>query len=127
MSASPCQLPPERRTRLARLLGMLGSNHAGEVANAGTMADKLVREAGLTWELVLGGITEQDPPPAHDPRGTTAPPWRKMAAKILAAGNLNDWERGFVEGLLERWHDDLTPKQQKVFDRLVRAYTARAP
>jgi hypothetical protein len=37
------------RIRLARLLGMLGSDHDGEVANAGRLADRLVRGAGLTW------------------------------------------------------------------------------
>ena len=41
------------RTRLVRLLGMLGSNHHGEVANAGSLADRLVRDRGQTWMASL--------------------------------------------------------------------------
>jgi hypothetical protein len=41
------------RNRLARLPGMLGSTHPGEVANAGRAADRMVRAAGLDWPAVL--------------------------------------------------------------------------
>ena len=51
------------RDRLARLLGMLGSDFDGEVANAGRLADRLVRNAGLTWPDVLAPSL---PPPDHD-------------------------------------------------------------
>jgi hypothetical protein len=39
--------------RLGKLLGMLGSEHDGEVVNAGRMAAALIREAGMTWTEVL--------------------------------------------------------------------------
>src|SRR6516164_256598 len=41
------------RERLARLLGMLGSAHDGEVVNAGRLAVRLLKSAGLTWEQAL--------------------------------------------------------------------------
>jgi hypothetical protein len=45
------------RERLARLLGMLGSTHEGEVVNAARLAVRLIREAGLTWpEILESGI-----------------------------------------------------------------------
>ena len=44
-------LDPSAAERLAKLLGMLGSNHDGEVSNAARMADALVREHGLTWAM----------------------------------------------------------------------------
>ena len=37
------------KVRLARLLGMLGSAHDGEIANAGRMAHRLVTACGVTW------------------------------------------------------------------------------
>jgi hypothetical protein len=37
------------RDRLAKLLGMLGSDHDGEVVNAARAADRLVRRSGLRW------------------------------------------------------------------------------
>jgi hypothetical protein len=52
------------RVHLAKLLGMLGSDHLVEVANAGRLADQLVRAAGLTWPDV---ITPTHPPPDADP------------------------------------------------------------
>ena len=41
--------------RFLKLAGMLGSGHAGEVANAAMMASKALTDAGLTWGEVLEG------------------------------------------------------------------------
>jgi hypothetical protein len=46
---------PFDRERVAKLLGMLGSEHDGEVVAAGRAADRLVRASGLTWRAVLVG------------------------------------------------------------------------
>lgn len=43
------------RDLLAKVLGMLGSEHAGERAAAAAKADAMVKEAGLTWAQVLSG------------------------------------------------------------------------
>ncbi|HEY2615981.1 MAG TPA: hypothetical protein VGI78_01455 [Acetobacteraceae bacterium] len=42
------------RARLAAILGMLGSEHAGERAAAGLQAEAFRRKHGLTWEELLG-------------------------------------------------------------------------
>jgi hypothetical protein len=42
-------LPAKARTRLAALLGMLGSDHDGEVTNAARAARRLIQHHGLTW------------------------------------------------------------------------------
>src|SRR6516165_6110804 len=41
------------RGRLARLLGMLGSLHDGEVVNAGRLAVRMLKQAGITWQQLL--------------------------------------------------------------------------
>jgi hypothetical protein len=41
-------LPPALADKLAKVLGMLGSAHDGEVAAAGRRADAMVKGAGLT-------------------------------------------------------------------------------
>ena len=46
-------MTPLDRERLAQVLGMLGSHHDGEIANAGRRAHRLIREAGLTWREPL--------------------------------------------------------------------------
>jgi hypothetical protein len=51
------------RTRLVRLLGMLGSDHQGERANAGALADRFIRERELTWEQVVASEGQCSPSP----------------------------------------------------------------
>ena len=42
------------RTKLAKILGMLGSAHEGERAAAAALASKMLADAGLTWFDLLG-------------------------------------------------------------------------
>jgi hypothetical protein len=46
-------LDPAKADRLAKILGLLGSDHDGERAAAGLKADQLLRESGLTWREVI--------------------------------------------------------------------------
>lgn len=46
------------RKKLVRVLGMLGSAHAGERDNAAQAATRMLKEAGLTWYDVLD-VTEE--------------------------------------------------------------------
>ena len=39
--------------KLIKVLGMLGSGHAGERDNAARMATQILKDAGLTWYDVL--------------------------------------------------------------------------
>jgi hypothetical protein len=61
--------------RLARILGMLGSEHAGERASAALAAHRLVKAAGGSWWQLLSPAKVAAPPPRsrrfvdifHDP------------------------------------------------------------
>jgi hypothetical protein len=108
------------RDRLAKLLGLLGSDYDGEVANAGRLADKLVRGAGLTWpDVIAPALTAPD----HDHRGDTAADplrgnWRAMAAVCARFPHLIDrWEWQFLSGL-QRF-PRLSIKQQAILVRIV--------
>ena len=105
-------LTPAGRAKLAAILGRLGSEFDGERAAAGLMADRLVREAGLTWPDVLAA-----PPPATPP-----PPiedWRACAAWCADRPELlNPWEQSFLSGLAAR-HKPLTPRQANILQRLL--------
>jgi hypothetical protein len=63
---------PARR-RLAAILGMLGSAHAGERAAAAIQAEALRRKLGLTWAELLAS-QEAEPPPPPPPVWTPPPP-----------------------------------------------------
>jgi hypothetical protein len=108
------------RDRLAKLLGLLGSDFDGEVAAAGRLADKLVRNAGLAWSDVLAPAL---PPPEHDHRGDPdADPlrgnWRAMAVACTHYPHLLDkWEWQFLSGL-QRF-PRLSSKQHAILVRIV--------
>jgi hypothetical protein len=46
-------LSQAQRTKLAKLLTLLGSDHRGERDAAGQAAHRLVANSGLTWQQVL--------------------------------------------------------------------------
>ena len=89
-------LPASDRERLAKLLGMLGSDHAGERDNAARAAHQLVQQRGITWREVVThpplSDTDQSTDPIHD--------WRRTAAACSRYPHLlNRWEAEFVAGL----------------------------
>ena len=46
------------RVRLIRILGMLGSDHAGERASAGLAAHRLLQASSFSWaELLMPGLS----------------------------------------------------------------------
>ena len=47
---------PSLLDKLAKILGMLGSAHDGEVLAAGRRAHLLITGADLTWPQLLGGF-----------------------------------------------------------------------
>lgn len=55
------ELSEQDRQRLVGILGMLGSEHDGERANAARKAEQLRRKSGATWdELLTGQIVYKD-------------------------------------------------------------------
>lgn len=104
------------RAKLTRLLGMLGSTFDAEVANAGRLADKLVRSAGLTWpDVIAPALPSLNHEPTADPlRGD----WRGMAATCTRFPHLLDkWEWQFLRGLQQ--FPRLSTKQHAILIRIV--------
>lgn len=97
------------REKLARVLGMLGSDHDGEIAAAGRAAAALVRQAGLTWPDIL----QHQRPALLAARGDDA------VAFCLRHGDvLTDWEQHFLASL-KRQRYAVTDKQHEVVDQIV--------
>lgn len=81
--------------RLAKLLGLLGSDHAGERDAAGLAAHRFVRERGLTWYDVIN-----PPAPAETTSRPGATNWRETIAELLRQpGSLRQWEADFLRSL----------------------------
>jgi hypothetical protein len=104
-------LSPADRAKLIGILGMLGSDHDGERANAARMADRLLRQHGLTWGDVLAPRPQEKMMPLM---GT----WRTKCADLLERrGDLRPWEERFVADLPK--FRRLSVKQRYVLDEIV--------
>ncbi len=69
-------MTPADRAKLARILGMLGSEHAGERASAALQAEAFRKRHGMTWEEMLAAPVVEvvvvpepvwTPPPEPEP------------------------------------------------------------
>ncbi len=81
------------RTKLVKLLGMLGSNHAGERDAAGLAAHRLLQKRGMTWEDALTPRAAERRLPQHAT-------WRTTCARLMENPRaLRAWERNFVADL----------------------------
>ena len=89
-------LDPDAADKLARICGLFGSDHDGERATAAAMADKLLRQRGLTWRAII----------VTTPTTTVED---MIATALSRHDQLTAWEWGFVRGIRGRQH--LTEKQ----------------
>ena len=99
------------RDRLAKLLGMMGSAHDGEVVNAARAADRLVRDSGLRWP----DIAMSAPPRGSNGNG---PGFDPITFCLARPWSLTDWEEGFLRSIA-RQHRRLSTKQWGVLARIV--------
>lgn len=116
-------LPPEKRTRLVRLCGMLGSDFDGERANAGRLADNLVRDLDLTWDDVITRVpARQEEPRQKRKQEQQSDPECPRTSREVARYCLDsqvfwsEWETGFLTDMLDR--QSLSVRQDEVLGRL---------
>ena len=97
--------------RLAKLLGMLSSDHMGSAK-----ADQMLRSRGLTWgDIIKARQAELDPATKEE----------RIAFVLAHASCLTMWEEAFLYSINGR--RTLSLRQLTVLDRLVekcRAYAA---
>jgi hypothetical protein len=87
-------LSPADRGHLAKLLGLLGSDHAGERDAAALAAHRFVTGRGLTWTEAMASIAA---PERQLPELGT---WRETVRQCLARpGSLRPWEAAFLRDL----------------------------
>lgn len=118
----PRKITDRHVDRLAKILGLLGSDYEGERATAAHMADRMVRAAGLTWFDVVAGRFAVDPEEntRRKKHKQEPPPYADAVARCFEADAQNDgkiltpWECGFLNGIRERV--SLTERQQFFFD-----------
>jgi hypothetical protein len=91
-------IDPHSAERLAKLCGMLGSEHDGERATAAAKADAFVRSLGLTWPDIIAPSLVPHVPWIRSPAGETD--WQRMASFCHAhRWTLSQKERAFIDGV----------------------------
>jgi hypothetical protein len=120
------------RTRLALLLGMLGSAHAGEIINAARAAERLRHDAGLTWHDILASDSGKELEVATaacrkllDENDELRSQITHLRAIItdpdrlitMWSQRLNPWEQGFLASVRHRHR--LSPKQRACLRRIL--------
>lgn len=112
-------LNPETRAKLAKIAGLLASDHPGERDNAALAATRILRGAGATWEDVILPRPVLHAPPPPPPRAPNAADHRAWAAWALTRTDiLTAWEESFL-GTIQRWRGGLTAKQTPIYRRIV--------
>jgi hypothetical protein len=102
-------LSTAERTRLTKLLGLLGSDHPGERDNAAVLANRLIKAKGASWDDVVIG-----PAPVQKSEIVT---WRSTCRELQRhQGSLRTWERQFVAELPA--FPRISPKQRAILDQI---------
>ena len=105
--------------RLAKLCGLLSSDHDGERATAARMATQLLKSHDTTWhDLVMRAML-----PTGRHRSRTGQPSRKPRKNgarhpCQVLGPANEWERDFLTSVIDRNRWPLSPKQRGILDKL---------
>jgi hypothetical protein len=95
--------------RLAKILGMCGSDHPGERAAAALAAHRLLREHGLMWSDVI--VAQQYAAPSIVPRQPGETDWRRAARFCLGqTSRLQPREFDFIVSIARREREP-TPRQ----------------
>jgi hypothetical protein len=101
------------RDRLAKLLGMLGSAHDGEIVAAARQPERLRADAGLTWPEIL--VPRLPPPPRRQNVRTVT---EAIDFVIEREDALTAWESDFARSI-PRQSSPLSSKQIGILERLV--------
>lgn len=117
--------------KLAKICARFGSDFPEERATAAAIADRIVREAGITWEVFFESFDraaqriaelEAEHPGQSDrwqPVGWIEPETIEEAIDICLeyASKFSEWEQEFLISISGRAR--LSPKQMNVLNRLV--------
>jgi hypothetical protein len=119
-------LTPAFADKLVKVLGLLGSDHDGEVAAAGRRAHSMLKAMGLTWSDVIKPAAPKSEQPQRPQRR-----WRRgvsptdTAALCLQWSEvLTEWEVDFCRSIVGRRRT--SAKQIEVLGKIARKVEAFA-
>lgn len=106
------------RRRLVGILGRLGSDHDGERAAAGLLASRMLREAGLQWDDLIGE------PETSRRRDVLPAGWRAdLTLASRHASFCRPWEQNFLRSIANK--PGLSTKQRSILAEIATALRER--
>lgn len=110
---------PQITNRLVKILGLLGSDHDGEIAAAGRKAHALIKGAGLTWDDVIAPAAPAPQQQYRHPRRWRSPVSHSDACALCLQWPevLTDWETDFLQSIASRHR--ISDKQSYYLNRIV--------
>jgi hypothetical protein len=120
-------MTPAFASKLTKVLGMLGSDHDGEIAAAGRKAHSMLQAEGLTWGEVIAPARLAPPPRSElQPRRWHKPESvRDVVALCLRWPEvLTEWAVTFLGSIADRVR--LSDKQSKTLMRILNKVEAAA-
>jgi len=108
------------KIKLAKLLGVLGSQHDGEILSAVRMVVKMLKEADTTWYQVLGveKLDDEEPegPPVRTRQHRDDVICQKVKELLEFGYGFTEWEKNFLHSLklLTRY----SPKQIEMIEAI---------
>ena len=124
-------LEPAETRKLIGILGRLASDQLGERAAAGLLASRMLRNHGLTWSDVIGGVQRLELPPelaraAEEARAARAAQrgiGQELAFCARHVTQLKVWERQFIENVAMR--SRTSPKQAAIVCEIAKGLRGR--
>lgn len=108
-------LTPSDLRKLVDVYDRFGSPFDGERSNAAALANRFVRDRGVTWTDVL----HAEPPVPVVIQPQTTRYWRQCAEELLFEhpGAVNAWEQEFLQSILQKGYA-LSIKQEDILRRI---------
>lgn len=104
-------------SRLAKILGRLGSDSDHEVIVAARTAEKMVRGANTTWDAVI--VNPSSTRTTRQAEACRAPTLQQTVERCLRhSSRLTDFERDFLGSIAMR-RAPLTEKQQNILNQIL--------
>jgi hypothetical protein len=107
-------LNPNNAERLVKILGMLGSDHAGERDTAARMASRMLADLSLTWQMVIIAPAPSIVPASGAARRSNPDTDYRQMARFCwnHRWGLSGRDQEFVRSMLN-WSGDPSEAQQR--------------
>lgn len=109
-------MPPEVFDKFAKVLGLLGSDQAGERASAAKIATAILRQCKMTWEDIARKLQQSQAPSSDFREGFQSLHFERVNELLAMREYLTGWEVNFLTSI--KFRPSLSRKQDETLTRI---------